>query len=173
MIVVHCIEKLTICIRFYLRTTVPSGWRSHSSNAYMYGSVVLPTLPNPCELIADAFGLPADLRRYSVGASSLINDARESFSEKKNKSKQKTSDIERKLWSQKAHSRHKILQKRWLKWEFYFELLEMSIVDAQKKHSLIDREKQILNYKRNTKNWIKLNLIILVNLLGSDVYCLF
>lgn len=89
MIVVHCIEKLTICIRFYLRTTVPSGWRSHSSNAYMYGSVVLPTLPNPCELIADAFGLPADLRRYSVGASSLINDARESFSEKKNKSKKK------------------------------------------------------------------------------------
>lgn len=36
-------------------------------------------LPNPGVLYAVAFGLPADLRRYSVGASSLISDARESF----------------------------------------------------------------------------------------------
>lgn len=37
------------------------------------------TVLNPCVLYTVAFGLPADLRRYSVGASSLINDARESF----------------------------------------------------------------------------------------------
>lgn len=74
----NLLRKFTY-VFFYLRTTVPSGCLSHSSNAYMYGSELLPTLPNPCELIADAFGLPADLRRYSVGASSLINDARDSF----------------------------------------------------------------------------------------------
>lgn len=58
----------------YLSVTVPSACRSYSSNAYRCGSAVLPG-----RTLIGRFGLPADLRRYSSGPSSLVNEVRECF----------------------------------------------------------------------------------------------